>query len=80
MSQTLTLDVPDDVYAGLAAEATASGKSVAEVAGDRLAIGRPGDLLLRNAGTFDLGPDDVSTRHHDYLSQAHLDPHDGAGP
>ena len=88
MSQTLTLDVPDEVYQALAAEAAAAGKSVTQVAGDRLAVTpppasvavKPGELLLKHAGTFDLGPGDVAERHHEYLSQAHLDTHEGAGP
>lgn len=81
MSQTLTLDVPDEVYQALAAEAAASGKSVTEVAADRLVTPppspvKPGELLLKHAGTFDLGPGDVSIRHHEYLGQSYMDTHD----
>ncbi|MFO0850352.1 MAG: hypothetical protein U0871_17600 [Gemmataceae bacterium] len=77
MSQQLTLEVPDEVYQALADEAATAGKTVAEVAGERLAkppATKPGSGLLAMAGTFDFGEiTDLSTRHHEYLGQSLAD-------
>lgn len=81
MSQVLTIELPDDVYRQLATEATAVGKTVAEVVAERVAQGveRPPGYgrLRRMAGCIDTGLGDVSARHHDYLSDELLDPHHG---
>ncbi len=68
MSQTLTVDVSDEVYAGLAAEATARGKSVTEVAGDRLAA-PPAGRFLRWAGSADSGLPDLATRVDEFVGR-----------
>lgn len=71
MSQTLTLELPDEVYAGLAAEAAASGKTVTEVATGRLAPGAAGpSRFLRWAGSADSGLTDLATRVDEFVGRA----------
>ena len=80
MSQQLTLEVPDEVYQSLADEASAAGKTVAEVAGDRLsqaAGAKPGDLLRSICGIVDTGPTDGSVRADEYLGRAYLEQLEG---
>lgn len=77
MSHQLTLEVPDEVYQSLADEAATAGKTVAEVAGERLAqatpTAKPGDLLRSICGIIETGPTDGSIRVDEYLGQAHLE-------
>ncbi|MFO0852641.1 MAG: hypothetical protein U0871_29380 [Gemmataceae bacterium] len=79
MSQLLTIELPDDIYRQLATEATAVGKTVAEVVAERVARGveRPPGYgrLRRMAGCINTGLGDVSARHRDYLTDEMLDPH-----
>lgn len=55
VSQQLTVELPDHVYQSLADEAATAGKTVAEVAGERLAHGPPpfGSRLRKWAGSAD---------------------------
>lgn len=74
MSQQLTLEVPDEVYRSLADEAATAGKTVAEVAGERLAR-KPavfGSRLRKWAGSADSGMTDSASRVEEYLGRAAL--------
>ena len=83
MSRTITLEVPDEVFASLTAEAAASGKSVVQVAADRLAppppAVKPGDRLRAIRGIITHGPGDLSARMDEYLGRGYLETHDPEG-
>ena len=71
MSQPLTLDVPDEVYQSLAAEAASTGKTLEQVAGGRLSGPPPlGPLISRWAGTADSGLPDLASRVDEYVGRA----------
>jgi predicted transcriptional regulator len=74
MTHQLTINVSDDIYQPLLAQAQATGRSPEALAAELVANGlgqvSPGELLRRWAGTIDSGVSDAAQRHDEYLGQA----------
>jgi hypothetical protein len=73
MNHQLTLEIPDEVYLPLLKQAEESGQTVEEIAGARLAqtviTPAPGSLLRKWIGAMNWGPNDVASRHHEYIGE-----------
>jgi hypothetical protein len=73
MPQSLTIEVPEDVYLRLEKWASQQGTTPAALATDwvsRRVAELEQDPLIRWAGTLDLEVSDVAERHDDYLGDA----------
>jgi hypothetical protein len=81
MHHTLTLQLPDKVYAALTDQAKRQGRSLEDLiaAGLAKAAESSQDPLLRWSGFIQCGPADVAERHDHYLGQAILEELRGNG-
>lgn len=76
MAHTLTLELPEEVYAPLVKSAEQLGKAPEQMAVQILAEGVrqfEDDPIEKFIGAFDSGVHDLGTRHHEYISQALAD-------
>lgn len=72
MSRTLTLEVPDELYAALEEMAAEQKRSAEQVGAEWLSatIGRlANDPLLKLAGCFESGIPDLADRHDHYIAE-----------
>lgn len=73
MIHQVIVQIPDEVYLPLLKQAEESGQTVEEVAGARLAqtVATPAaeSPLRKWIGAMNWEPNDVATRHHEYIGE-----------
>lgn len=83
MIHQVTVQIPDEVYLPLLKQAEESGQTVEQVAGARLAqtvaSPAPGSLLRKWIGAMDWVPNDVASRHHEYIGEGLYEDLKGTG-
>ena len=73
MTHSLVLEVPESIYQSLVSEAEVEGRTVEEVALERLTVKKPQsavDPLDEFVGAFDSGGMDWADNHDKYLGES----------
>jgi hypothetical protein len=72
MGHTISIDLPDDLYATLRSQAERAGKPLEQFVADRLLSANPSpdqDDLLKLAGSLHSDVTDIADRHDHYIGE-----------